>query len=519
MIPAAVRATGGENDVGETQRLHAGFAAFIVVLTIARVIGVVLAPVELHGDEAQYWAWSQTLSWGYFSKPPLIAWVIWATTGVFGEAEWAIRLAAPIAHGVTALCAYALARDLYGPRAAVWAGVLYSLMPAVFLSSGVISTDAVLLPFWTFSLFALHRLIKTRALVWGITLGLAVGLGFLAKYAMIYFVVGAAAYLVLNAEARRAAVSLPGLLALAGALALIAPNLAWNAQNDFATVGHTAANANWQGSLFKPMELLDFWVSQLGVFGPVAMALLVTGLFARRHALGQDPTRFLLLFILPVLVVVSIQAFISRANANWAATAYPAACVFVAGWIAERGGWARIAGYVSSAARGVTGLVFAAATLSPAFADAIGLANAFKRARGWEDTAALVRATYEAGADGEPYALIAADNRLLYYDLAYYTREDPLPLRMWLRQDYPQSHAELFAPLAAPAPGPVLVINQRFHETARIQADFGRSELGETLVVPLGGERERRMRTVTGWDFAPLDRGPDYEARFRDDAD
>ena len=31
---------------------------------------------ELYPDEAQYWLWSRTLDFGYFSKPPMVAWTI-----------------------------------------------------------------------------------------------------------------------------------------------------------------------------------------------------------------------------------------------------------------------------------------------------------------------------------------------------------------------------------------------------------------------------------------------------------
>ena len=43
----------------------------IVVLTVlARCLAIINSPLELSADEAQYWLWSNHLSWGYFSKPP-----------------------------------------------------------------------------------------------------------------------------------------------------------------------------------------------------------------------------------------------------------------------------------------------------------------------------------------------------------------------------------------------------------------------------------------------------------------
>ena len=49
-----------------------------VALTALRLAALFATPLELYPDEAQYWLWSRTLDWGYYSKPPMIAWLIWA---------------------------------------------------------------------------------------------------------------------------------------------------------------------------------------------------------------------------------------------------------------------------------------------------------------------------------------------------------------------------------------------------------------------------------------------------------
>ena len=64
----------------------------IAAITAIRVAVLILSPLDLYPDEAQYWWWSQNPDWGYFSKPPMIGWVIWLTTAFFGDAEWAIRI-------------------------------------------------------------------------------------------------------------------------------------------------------------------------------------------------------------------------------------------------------------------------------------------------------------------------------------------------------------------------------------------------------------------------------------------
>jgi hypothetical protein len=78
--------------------LYRATGAILAGLLILRVLVLLLDPNSLYADETQYWLWSREVDWGYFSKPPMIAWIIAATTAVFGDADWAVRLAAPFLH-------------------------------------------------------------------------------------------------------------------------------------------------------------------------------------------------------------------------------------------------------------------------------------------------------------------------------------------------------------------------------------------------------------------------------------
>ncbi|MBO0738304.1 MAG: glycosyltransferase family 39 protein, partial [Alphaproteobacteria bacterium] len=72
--------------------------AGVAALTVLRLLWLALQPADLFPDEAQYWFWSQQLALGYYSKPPLVAWLIALTTHLFGDGEFAVRFAAPLLH-------------------------------------------------------------------------------------------------------------------------------------------------------------------------------------------------------------------------------------------------------------------------------------------------------------------------------------------------------------------------------------------------------------------------------------
>jgi len=419
--------------------------ALIAALTALRVAALALTPLNLHGDEAQYWNWSRTLDWGYYSKPPLIAWTIAATTSVFGNAEWAVRLAAPLAQGVAAAVLCVLGRRIYGDLAGAWAGLGWALMPGVQLSSIVISTDALVLPLWSIALLCLWRLVETRERAWAVGLGAAIGLGALAKYSMFYFLIGAALSCLMSARTRAALLGPSGAVAAAVIAILIAPNMAWNAAHGFATIAHTASNAAIGKHPFHPEGLFFFVVEQLGVAGPLHVAAL-TYLFAdawRRRAALTEADRFLFSFAAPAVAIISVQAILSRANANWAVAAYPAAIVWIAGRFAAPRSDRLLK--ASAALNAGLAVILFVGLLAPGLADAAGFGNALKRVRAWPETARVVAA--RARAQG-PFTAIMVDNRLLYYDLAYYLRdqESGAPLRMWQLDAAPGNSAEMSAP-------------------------------------------------------------------------
>ena len=483
-------------------------------LLVLRVAALFLDPNNLYADETQYWLWSQNPDWGYFSKPPLIAWLIALTTGVFGDADWAVRLSAPFLHAVTALFLGLSAARLFGDRAGALAGLIWLTMPAVWLSSAIMSTDAVLLTGWSAGLYALIRLREGPDWRFAVLLGAAAGWAFLAKYAAIYFLLGTGLAILVDAPARRALVSLQGLAAGAIFLALISGNLLWNAANDFATVSHTAANANWGASLFNPGELVTFLIDQFGVFGPVTFAGLIAALVGSLDDLAfkrARPRLMLALYVVPALVIVSFQAFISRAHANWAVSAYAAGTVLVAIWFLEGGRWRRVALGAAFVIHSVSGLALMALAASTPLSDAAGLANAFKRVREWPATVeAVSRAAQDAGVSA-----IAYDNRNDFHQMQRYGPDGEADLYMWMRYASPHNFAEATWPLPNGYDAPVLIVSERPEEVPLIEGDFEQIRPAGAIAIPLGGGRERRYQLFIARGYEPVPRTAAFEARVR----
>src|SRR5438067_13939778 len=83
-------------------------------------------PLDLAPDEAHYWHWSRNPDWSYYSKGPLVAWLIRGSCELFGDLSvrlvgtemLAVRLPAVASHAVLLAGLYVLAAGaLRSPRA------------------------------------------------------------------------------------------------------------------------------------------------------------------------------------------------------------------------------------------------------------------------------------------------------------------------------------------------------------------------------------------------------------------
>ncbi|HLL26177.1 MAG TPA: glycosyltransferase family 39 protein, partial [Xanthobacteraceae bacterium] len=314
-------------------------AGIVALVTLVRLIGLHTSVVDLYFDESQYWSWSQSPAFGYFSKPPLIAWVIAAAERACGSGEACIRAPSPIFYFGTSLLVYALANKLYGRRVAFWAALTFVFTTGVDFSARIISTDVPLLFFWTLALFAYVKLLQEADLRWGIVLGLALGFGLLAKYMMGFFVLSAVIAAFFDRAARDFLKTPAFFAALAIGILMIIPNLVWNIDNGFATFRHTGDNIRGSGAVFSPLEGITFLGSQFAVFGPITFGFLIAIMLRPgKFALVRED-RLMLAFSVPVLAIVTALSFITRAHANWAATTVITGIVVVVAVLVRLEAW------------------------------------------------------------------------------------------------------------------------------------------------------------------------------------
>jgi hypothetical protein len=462
-------------------------------ITMFRLLWLALQPADLFPDEAQYWVWSQHLALGYFSKPPLVAWLIAVTTDLFGDSEFAVRLSAPLLHAGAAFFVYGVGSRLYDRRVGFWSALGYASLPGVSVSAFIISTDAALLLCWAAALYAFVRARDQGKWRWWLAVGLAAGLGLLSKYAMAYWILSAFGFVLFFPEERRHLRPLLGAVALA--LLIYSPNFWWNWSNGFVSYLHTRDNAALSGPLFHLEAFLEFLGSQFGVFGPLFFAGLIW-LIATARGLAEPRARLLVAFALPTLTMMIAVSLLSRAHANWAAPTYVSAVVLVVAWALRRG-WRWLIACSITLHVAAAGLLFTGHEALAAFGlDLPAQYDPLRRLRGWRDLGSQVGTILAA----HPDLTLFADDREVLAALIYYIRPHPLDAVKWQVTRRIQDQWDLTNGLTGHIGGNFLLVSE--HELVNeMRPSFTEIVRLQPIVVPLWAGAARRYTLYVARGF------------------
>jgi len=294
--------------------------------------------VALSPQEAYYWSWGRRLALSYFDHPPLASWTIRGFTGLLGDGERAIRLAAALHSGLFFLFLFLAGRRLFGEKAALLATGFGLLAPITSLGQVVITPDGPLLSGWAACLYFTVRALDEEDGRWLLAAGLATGLAALGKYTAFLLVPQLGLALLLDPRGRRLIASPWPWLGLLLAGLVFSPVLLWNADRHFVSFlfqseGRTSTFA------FTPVLVGRFVGLQALSVSPLLWLGLMAAPFLAARRWRQPSWRVAALFSLPlVLLMLAISPF-HWVKMNWGAPAYPAALLALGALTLE--GWDR----------------------------------------------------------------------------------------------------------------------------------------------------------------------------------
>ncbi len=450
--------------------------------------------ITLYVDEAQYWTWAQELDWGYFSKPPGIAALIWLSTTLFGNGLLGVKALAMLCYPLAAAACWAIARRLYDARIAFWSAVAVLTLPMFSWLGLFVSTDALLTLFWALALWTYLRALDRDDWSDWLALGLVCGLGLLSKYTMAAWL--GAAFLHLLAFHRPCLASPKPWIAAALALLILSPNIVWNITHDFPTLKHTAditLNKKAAGGLGP---LAEFWAAQWISFGPILGSVFFILLAQVRESWRDTPTRLLLWFALPLWVVVSAQAIKGGANANWAAPAFAPATIAAVAWLLRR---ERSRLLLIGLALNVVlvGVVYHwPHLLAAARVDNPAAKTPYVRAMGWDELGRQLTPILQA----HPDAVLVAENRTLLAHMRYELRERSPTMVSWNPDGRPSDHYKMTTDLRHYVGKDAILISER-KPNSSFAPRFAAIEPLATLKAPLDAQTTRDMNVYLLREF------------------
>ena len=316
--------------------MNRGFAFLVFAIIALKVCASFFTNFSLYGDEAQYWLWSQNLDLGYFSKPPLLAWFLSGHIILFGDSFFSLKMFPLLVYFLIFFAVYRLCLQLcMSKSSSVICSFSFILIPAASVSSFLISTDLLLLLFWVLAMTKLLEIRNAPSVLNFFLLGIFLGLAFLAKYAAVYFLLS---FLILIFTDKKILISLKGsvfgwFVFVLVLILILLPNIYWNINNGWVTLSHTSDNANLKNLNLNVGGPLKFLVSQIFMVGPV---LFLSFFYMFKYFSLDFENKFLLIFSLPIIIIVLLESFLVRANANWAAPALISLFILFFRFVAEK---------------------------------------------------------------------------------------------------------------------------------------------------------------------------------------
>jgi len=237
-------------------------------------------------DNIEQLTWVHSLEWGYYKHPPLPTWLFWLPAQLFGVHAWTSYVTGAAFTLASMGLFWQLLSQLRGRRYATLA--LLAVLCISYYNGRLYyyNHNIVLMLCATASASLCWKACSTRRLRWWAALGVALGLGALAKYQIAVTMTSALVFW-LQQRGWRDPLQRRGLL-LAALIALLvfAPHLQWLPTHDFGPIEyamesslgvHLDTAARWE-------DAVHWLIDQLLNRALPAWLLLATGLYGMRRS-------------------------------------------------------------------------------------------------------------------------------------------------------------------------------------------------------------------------------------------
>lgn len=414
-----------------------GCALLIAATTWVRLWFIRTGQLNLAPDEAQYWDWSRTLQWSYYSKGPLIAYINRLGDMLFGATELGVRAGALAGSVLMQVVAVAwIGGLLKRPRLAFWMLALLNTTLLFIAGSLLMTTDNPLLVCWMLALVCLYFCLERGGRAAWIGLSLCLVVGIWAKYTMLFFLpLALLASLWVGRDQNLPARFWRNMfktLAVGACIGLV-PIVVWNAGHDWVGLKHVLYRGALAGDkaavFFKLKHFPEYLGSQFGVLTPWWLIFVLFGAWnltrqlcsrspqADLYGVPRSVAIVLVVFFWPVWIGFVLWSLHAKVEANWSAACYPAGIIL--GALALERSVHEVRSKWRFAWPGLGLLVFLLLH-GQGFLPFDGPKNPVHRLLGWQDLGAQVHTLLEEELGGSDVAFVCSDEYGVTAELSFY---------------------------------------------------------------------------------------------------
>lgn len=265
-------------------------------------------------DEAKQFFDSEHYQLGYPDQPPLFSWILKTSSLIFGLNIPLMIVVTHILIWAIFILVYRICRKQWDEKqsliivSSLVFFILYSYDFYRYMIHSILITAIAAL-----SLLIYLNLLKQPNLINYLLLGASFGLGILAKYNFVFFILTLVLASLIFQDGRKTLLSLKSILSLLMMLLIISPHLIWLYENDFITI-HYAMNRSESGS-----QATNFLVVLIETYWNYVLYLSVFLLFFNKSLISKDQllTQNQLLtalrslaiasFVVPLLIIIILK--------------------------------------------------------------------------------------------------------------------------------------------------------------------------------------------------------------------
>jgi len=402
--------------------------AILAAVFLLRLLFLSANGLDLLGDESYYWDWSRVPDWCYYSKPPMVAWLIGLATFLGGDFTAVVRVPAVVLGTVSLAYFYATAKRFYSPRAGALAVLFLLATPFNVLQNFVMTIDPPLSCFWIMTLYYWHEALfgqQQSAWFWA---GLATAAAALSKQVALFLPLILLIFLLLDRQRHRYFKREVWCYLIPVIVALL-PILLWNQQHDWVMFGHSKGHFGVKATTTMAARIGQagsFVLYQLLLVSPVLFGLVMAAAGKACWRFRQlSPQEQLLTLTGPVLLFgVLALGLVQKVQGNWPVPFYFSALILLSGRCLSED----YRKWVKPGLAAGFGMV-AATYLLPLLINVFNLHNTpvdpTFRFRHWSELAATIDSQRPKQTAVQPPFILTIGHRFLASGLAFYLPDQP----------------------------------------------------------------------------------------------